>query len=493
MDKATAGQEGTSTRAADPDRYRGAASAKSPGSGYWEPGYAIRETDAVALFRIRPQRGVEPIEAAAALAGKSDTTPGTLAWSQRWTRGAHAFRLEGVPHSPGQFFAWVAYDTRLFEKGSIANLPAILIGNVARFRSLRAARLEDIQVPAAFVKSFPGPATGVAGERQRLGKFRRPLLAATTRPGLCLSGRNYGRAIYQGLAGGLDFVHAQENIHAPPLLPWRDRFLFVMDAVNKASVATGETKGSYLDVTAATVEDMYERAQFARQLGALIIMVNAAVGWTAIQSVSAWARNNDMILHLQHAAQMGCTHRHQGVSLRVIAKWLRLAGVDHLHAGAALGRPRAQRLSMHGYYSLCRDAYTRADRPRGIFFDQDWCDMRRVMPVACGGIHARQLHEVLDLFGDDVVLQLGGATLRHQGGLQAAALANREALEAMVLARDEGQDIRVVAADILRKAARLCRPLQQALDTWDSPGFGDAPAAGTRVQLLAGSAPATTS
>jgi len=491
MDSATAGRDGTSALAIELDRHRGAARAKPAGSGHWEPGYAIRETDAVALFRIRPQRGVEPIEGAAALAGKSETPPGTLAWSHRWTRGAHAFRLEGVPHSPGQFFAWVAYDTRLFEKGSIANLPASLIGNVARFHSLEAARLEDIQLPAAFVKSFPGPPTGVAGERKRLGKFRRPLLGATTRPGLCLSGRNYARAIYQGLAGGLDFVHAEENIHAPPLLPWRDRFLYVMDAVNKASVASGETKGSYLDVTAATVEDMYERAEFARQLGALIVMVDAAVGWSAIQSLCAWARSNDMILHLQHAAQMGCTYRHQGVSLRVIAKWLRLAGVDHLHAGAALGRPRAERLSVHGYYSLCRDAYTRADRPRGIFFDQDWCDMRRVMPVACGGIHARQLHQLLELFGDDVVLQLGSATLRHPGGLQAAALANREALEAMVMARDEGQDIRLEAADILRRAARLCRPLQQALETWDPLSFGCPPAAGVPTQRLAASAPAT--
>src|SRR2546430_16906760 len=44
--------------------------------------------------------------------------------------------------------------------------------------------------------------------------------------------------------------------------------------------------------------------------------------------------------------------------------------------------------------------------------------------------------------------------------------ANRVALEAMVKARNEGQNIRVEGAEILRKAARLCGPLQQALDTW---------------------------
>src|SRR5207244_11840720 len=67
---------------------------------------------------------------------------------------------------------------------------------------------------------------------------------------------------------------------------------------NKASAATGEVKGSYLNVTAATMEDMYERADFARQLGSVVVMIDLVIGWTAIQSMSNWARRNDMILHM---------------------------------------------------------------------------------------------------------------------------------------------------------------------------------------------------
>ena len=36
--------------------------------GYWDSGYQPRETDVLALFRITPQEGVDPIEAAAAVA-----------------------------------------------------------------------------------------------------------------------------------------------------------------------------------------------------------------------------------------------------------------------------------------------------------------------------------------------------------------------------------------------------------------------------------------
>jgi ribulose-bisphosphate carboxylase large chain len=310
--------------------------------GYYDADYVPKDTDVLCAFRIVPQPGVDHIEAAAAVAGESSTATWTVVWTDRLTAcdnyRAKAFKVEAVPNSPGQFFAWVAYDIILFEEGSIANMTASLIGNVFSFKPLKAARLEDIQIPAAYVKTFKGPPTGLIVERERLDKFGRPLLGATTKPKLGLSGRNYGRVIYEGLKGGLDFMKDDENINSQPFMHWRDRFLYVMDAVNKASAASGEVKGSYLNVTAATMEDMYERAEFARQLGSVVVMIDLVIGWTAIQSMSNWARRNDMILHMHRAGHGTYTRqKNHGVSFRVIAKWLRLAGVDHLHAGTAVG------------------------------------------------------------------------------------------------------------------------------------------------------------
>src|SRR6266436_5317560 len=220
------------------------------------------------------------------------------------------------------------------------------------------------------------------------------------------------------------------------------------------------------------MEDMYERADFARQLGSVVVMIDLVIGWTAIQSMSNWARRNDMILHMHRAGHGTYTRqKNHGVSFRVIAKWLRLAGVDHLHAGTAVGKLEGDPLTVQGYYNVCRDSYTRQDLPRGIFFDQDWCDIRKVMPVASGGIHAGQMHQLLHLFGDDVVLQFGGGTIGHRMGIQAGATANRVALEAMVLARNEGRDIRTEGPEILREAAKWCRPLAGALDTWGDISF----------------------
>jgi ribulose-bisphosphate carboxylase large chain len=53
---------------------------------------------------------------------------------------------------------------------------------------------------------------------------------------------------------------------------WRDRFLFVAEAIYKSQSETGEVKGHYLNATAGTCEEMMERGQFAKDLGVPIIM-----------------------------------------------------------------------------------------------------------------------------------------------------------------------------------------------------------------------------
>src|SRR5579875_1431987 len=53
--------------------------------GYWNPEYSPTTTDVLALFRITPQEGVEPEEAAAAVAGESSTATWTVVWTDRLT------------------------------------------------------------------------------------------------------------------------------------------------------------------------------------------------------------------------------------------------------------------------------------------------------------------------------------------------------------------------------------------------------------------------
>merc|ERR1711975_55521 len=178
--------------------------------------------------------------------------------------------------------------------------------------------------------------------------------------------------------------------------------------------------------------------------------IDLVIGYTAIQSMAYWARRNDVLLHLHRAGNSTyARQKNHGINFRVICKWMRMSGVDHIHAGTVVGKLEGDPLMI-----------------KGIFFAQDWASLRKCVPVASGGIHCGQMHQLIEYLGDDVVLQFGGGTIGHPDGIQAGATANRVALECMVLARNEGRDYLGEGPEILNSIAKKCRPLQVALDLW---------------------------
>jgi ribulose-bisphosphate carboxylase large chain len=220
------------------------------------------------------------------------------------------------------------------------------------------------------------------------------------------------------------------------------------------------------------MEDMYERAEFAKELGSVIVMIDLVIGYTAIQSMAKWARKNDMILHLHRAGNSTYSRqKNHGMNFRVICKWMRMAGVDHIHAGTVVGKLEGDPLMIKGFYDTLLSERTAQSLEHGLFFDQDWASLNKVMPVASGGIHAGQMHQLIHYLGEDVVLQFGGGTIGHPDGIQAGATANRVALEAMILARNEGRDTLREGPQILEEAACWCSPLKAALEVWKDVTF----------------------
>ncbi|MDT7652657.1 MAG: ribulose-bisphosphate carboxylase large chain, partial [Pseudonocardiales bacterium] len=196
------------------------------------------------------------------------------------------------------------------------------------------------------------------------------------------------------------------------------------------------------------------------------------VGYTAIQSMARWARANSVLLHLHRAGHGTYTRQKtHGVSFRVIAKWMRLAGVDHIHAGTVVGKLEGDPNIVSGFYDTLRLDHVPADPVKGLYFDQDWASLPGVMPVASGGIHAGQMHQLLHHLGEDAVLQFGGGTIGHPMGFAAGATANRVAVEAMIKARNEGRDFLAEGEEILKTAAQRCRELDVALATWGDITF----------------------
>nr|AAC49722.1 ribulose-1,5-bisphosphate carboxylase/oxygenase large subunit [Aphyllon corymbosum] len=444
---------------------------------YYTPEYETKDTDILAAFRVTPQPGVPPEEAGAAVAAESST--GT--WTTVWTDGltsldrykGRCYYIEPVTGETDQYISYIAYPLDLFEEGSVTNMFTSIVGNVFGFKALRALRLEDLRIPPAYIKTFQGPPHGIQVERDKLNKYGRPLLGCTIKPKLGLSAKNYGRAVYECLRGGLDFTKDDENVNSQPFMRWRDRFLFCAEAIYKAQAETGEIKGHYLNATAGTCEEMIKRAIFAKELGVPIIMHDYLTGgFTANTSLAHYCRDNGLLLHIHRAMHAVIDRqKNHGIHFRVLAKALRMSGGDHIHSGTVVGKLEGERDITLGFVDLLRDDFIEKDRSRGIYFPQDWVSLPGVIPVASGGIHVWHMPALTEIFGDDSVLQFGGGTLGHPWGNAPGAVANRVALEACVKARNEGRDLAHEGNAIICEACKWSPELAAACEVWKEIKF----------------------
>jgi ribulose-bisphosphate carboxylase large chain len=446
-------------------------------ANYWDSAYTPKDSDLLACFKVVAQDGVPREEAAAAVAAESSTGTWTTVWTDLLTDldyyKGRAYRIEPVPGDDTAFYAFIAYPIDLFEEGSVVNVLTSLVGNVFGFKAVRSLRLEDVRFPPHYVLTCGGPPNGIQVERDVMNKYGRPLLGCTIKPKLGLSAKNYGRAVYECLRGGLDFTKDDENVNSQPFMRWRQRFDFVAEAVVKAQAETGERKGHYLNVTAPTVEEMYKRAEHAKALDMPIIMHDfLTAGFSAHTSLANWCRENGMLLHV-HRAMHAVIDRnpYHGIHFRVLAKCLRLAGGDHLHSGTVVGKLEGDREPILGWIDIMRERFVPENRSRGIFFDQDWVHMPGLFPVASGGIHVWHMPALVAIFGDDAVFQFGGGTLGHPWGNAPGAAANRVAVEACVQARNQGRDLERDGKEILSAAARHSPELKAAMETWKEIRF----------------------
>ena len=107
-------------------------------------------------------------------------------------------------------------------------------------------------------------------------------------------------------------------------------------------------------------------------------MIDLVIGYTAIQSMAKWARKNDMILHLHRAGNSTYSRqKNHGMNFRVICKWMRMAGVDHIHAGTVVGKLEGDPLMIKGFYDTLREPHTPQSLEHGLFFDQDWASLQQ--------------------------------------------------------------------------------------------------------------------
>ncbi|MCX6820337.1 MAG: type III ribulose-bisphosphate carboxylase [Candidatus Aenigmarchaeota archaeon] len=398
-----------------------------------DTGYSPRSTDLVCEFHVEPL-GISMRHAAGGVAAESSV--GT--WTDIRTMHKYVERLAAKVFSLRGNTARIAYPMELFEPGNMPNILSSVAGNVFGLKELRNLRLNDIWLPRKLARSFRGPRYGIAGVRRITGVKNRPLIGTIIKPKLGLRTADHAAVAYDAWAGGCDVVKDDENLASQSFNRFRQRVQATLRARDRAEKETGERKMYMANVTAETGE-MLKRAKFLADAGNEYAMVDVlTTGFSGLQTLRE--ENLPLVLHGHRAMHAALTkNRRHGISMAVLAKLLRIVGIDQLHVGTAVGKMeeteadvgenlRASKAAMHG--------------------------IKPMMPVASGGLHPGMIPAEYRLFGKDVIIQMGGGIHGHPFGTRAGAAAARQAVDA------------TMRRIPLRAYARTHAELRHALKHW---------------------------
>jgi len=395
--------------------------------------YKPKTTDVICDFYVEPD-GISLIEAAGGVAAESSI--GT--WTELTTTKPYVEKLAArVFNIDGNNFQ-VAYPIELFEPGNMPNILSSVAGNVFGLRALKNLRLNNIHLPRELVRSFRGPKYGVTGIRRLLNVQDRPLVGTIIKPKLGLKTKDHAKVAYDAWAGGCDIVKDDENLSSQSFNPFDDRIVATLEMRDRAEEETGEKKVYMANITSETKE-MLKRAHFVKDHGGRYMMIDILTcGFSALQTLRE--HDFDLVIHAHRAGHAAFTKNPKhGISMRAIAKTSRIIGVDQLHVGTVVGKMSETKEEVS---ENCEALRTELD------------GLKKLLPVASGGLHPGLVPSLMNFFGKDFVIQAGGGIHGHTEGTVSGAKAMRQAVDATM------QDVS------LKEYAESHKELRAALEIW---------------------------
>lgn len=333
----------------------------------------------------------------------------------------------------------IAYPLDLFEPGNIPQLLSSITGNIFGLKEIAGLRLEDLEFPETFVTSFPGPALGIDGIRKLTGVTDQPLLGSIIKPKLGLTSAQHAEASMEVWDQGLNLVKDDENLTSMAF----DNFYVRVDEVTlrmkkKGYLRIGQAKIHAFNIT-ASYEEMMKRANYVRDSGANCLMIDVlTAGFSATQGIRN--RNHGLMIHGHRAMHAAFTRSRQyGISMLVIAKLARLAGVDSFHTGTVVGKMEGGKEEVVAINNFLRS---------------EWYGLKTVLPTASGGLHPGHIPDLYKILGKDMLLNFGGGIHGHPGGSSAGAKAVVQALDA------------TLKKQTLQESSLTHPELKRALEKW---------------------------
>lgn len=341
--------------------------------------YRIRGPEAEALATARDICLEQTVEIPASLVPPGDVADQIVG------------RIEGFEStSSGHFRATISYASEC-AGAEITQLLNVIFGNY----SLKpGVQVEGLDLPEPVLQTSVGPRFGQSGLRALLGVTDRPLLATALKP-LGLSTTALADLAYRLALGGIDVIKDDHGLANQPFAPFPERVERCVEAVARANRQTGG-QSIYVPNVTAPGDLTLQRARFAARAGAGGLLVSPGLaGLGALTQLAADEQIARPIL--SHPAFLGSfvTCPENGIAPGVLfGQIVRLAGAD-----ATIYPNYGGRFSFRP--DDCRAIVVGATAPLGM--------LKPIFPMPGGGMSLDRVAEMLDFYGSEVILLIGGA------------------------------------------------------------------------------------
>lgn len=293
----------------------------------------------------------------------------------------------------------------------LTGLLSVIYGNISMQDGIRVIRFD---LPPSLLERFPGPHYGRDGLRTLVRAPERPLLSTALKP-MGFPVDKLADFTYQFALGGLDIVKDDHSLANQPSAPFNKRVEACADAVRRANDETGGAT-LYVPNVTGPVDRIVERALFAKEVGAGGIEVIAGlVGFDTIRLLAEDSRINLPIF--AHPAMLGTytLSRDHGIALGAIyGEVNRIAGADvtiYTNYGGRFPTTKEDVAQLKELIS----------RPMG--------HMKPMLPMPGGGMTVERVPEILEFYGNDVILLISGGLFTMGPDLVENCRRFREAVE----------------------------------------------------------------
>jgi ribulose-bisphosphate carboxylase large chain len=295
-------------------------------------------------------------------------------------------RVEGIaPDGPGSWRVTVSLSAQTVgaEPGQLMNM---LFGNSSLHEF---AMLEDAELPPELARAFGGPNAGAAGLRARVHAPTRALTCAALKP----QGMPPERlaALAERLArGGLDYIKDDHGLAEQAYSPFAERVAACAAAVRRAVAETGHPT-RYVPNLSGNLDKLRTQLRIAADEGIdTVVTAPMVIGLPAFHAI---VREHPAIAFIAHPAMGGAARIAPPL---LIGKLFRLMGADAVIFPNYGGR--------FGYSPAMCTAIAQATRG-------EWHGLRAALPVPAGGMTLNRLPELLNVYGTEAMILIGGGLL----------------------------------------------------------------------------------